>query len=66
MLHTAICYRTKSGRSCLAYYTYETVEEAEKTVEEMNRTHPKELFNGEVIDWEKITEFFVNEQEMMY
>lgn len=66
MMHTAICYRTKSGKSFLAYYTYETVKEAEKTVEEMNRTHPKELFNGELIDWDEITEFFVNEQEMMY
>lgn len=65
-MHTAICYRTKSGESFLAYYTYESVEEAEKIVEEMNRVHPEKLFNGEHIDWNEITEFFVNEQEMMY
>ena len=48
----------------LAYYTYKTIEEAKIEVEEMNRTHPTHLFNGQPIDWEKIDHFFVDEQEM--
>ena len=75
----AICYKmkekvyynkgTKSERThdtFLAYYTYKSKEEAQKDVDEINRTHPAEEKNGTPIDWNKVDYYFVNEQEEMY
>ena len=48
----------------LAYYTFKSIEDAKVEVEEINRTHPSYLFNGQVIDWDEIDYFFVDEQEI--
>lgn len=64
-MSTTICYKTKNGKSYLAYYTY-SYEKAINDVNMLNTTRPKKLFNGEVIDWNDITEFFVHKQEEMY
>lgn len=79
MKQTVICYKTiepkyynkgtKYESSCdefLAYYTYQTIEEARKTVEEMNKKHVEKDGAGNPIDWTKIAYFFVDEQEEMY
>lgn len=50
----------------LAYYTYKTIEEAEKEVEEMNANHPAVDACGNPINWAEIAYFFVDEQEEMY
>ena len=78
MKRTVICYRNneptyynkgtkweKTYNEFLAYYTYKTIEEAQKEVDEINATKPEKLWNGEKIDWTKIKEFFVSEQEEM-
>ena len=54
----------KSNDTFLAYYTFKTIEEAQKEVDELNSTHPTHLPNRQPIDWEKIEYFFVDEQEM--
>lgn len=79
MKRTVICYTTKEPvyynkgtkyetieNTFLAYYTYKTVEEAQREVDTLNATHPAKLWNGERIDWTKIDSFFVSEQEEMY
>lgn len=79
MKRTVICYTTKepvyynkgtkyekTENTFLAYYTYKTVEEAQREVDTLNATHPAKLWNGERIDWTKIDSFFVSEQEEMY
>ena len=78
MKQTVICFRTinpiyynkgtKWETTCdhfLAYYTYKTIEEAKKEVEEMNRNHPAKDGAGLPIDWTAVKEFFVSEQEPM-
>lgn len=54
----------KSEDTFLSHYTHKSIEKATIEVEEMNRTHPTHLFNGQPIDWNKIDYFFVDEQEM--
>ena len=79
MKSTVICYKTinpvyynkgteweKSCDHFLAYYTYKTVEEAKKEVAEINKNHPNKDTCGNPIDWTKVKEFFVSEQEEMY
>ena len=79
MKRTVICYKTitptyynkgtKWEKTCdefLAYYTYKTVEEANREVEEMNANHPTKDACGNPIDWTEIAYFFVSEQEEMY
>ena len=63
---TVVCYETKKGERFLSYYTYKTQEEAQKEVNEMNRTKPTKLWNGEKVDWTKVEKFFVDDQEEMY
>ena len=63
---TTVCYRTKRGETFLSYYTYKTPEVTEKEVKTLNETHPEKLWNGERVDWTKVEEFFVSEQEEMY
>ena len=78
MKQTVICFRTinpvyynkgtKWETSCdhfLAYYTYKTVEEAKREVEEMNKNHSEKDGIGLPIDWTVVKEFFVSEQEPM-
>ena len=75
---TAICYKTKAPvvynkgtkyeSACnhfLSYYTYKSQEEAQKEVDEINRTKPEALWNGNKVDWNKVDYFFVNDQEEM-
>ena len=77
-LQTVICYKLKEGYykpyttyngtwegTCLAYYTYKTVEEAQKEVDEINATKPEKLWNDQPINWEKVDYFFVKQQEPM-
>lgn len=79
MKRTVVCYKTveptyynkgtKWEKTCdefLAYYTYKTIEEAKKEVEEMNANHPAVDACGNPIDWTKVAYFFVDEQEEMY
>lgn len=51
--------RTSIYSAFLAYYTYKTIEEAQKEVDEMNRTHPVKDSCGHLIDWEMIDHFFI-------
>lgn len=79
MKKTVICYKAKTPviynkgtkyekreDTFLSYYTYKTVEEAQREVEALNANKPAKLWNGERIDWTKIDSFFVSEQEEMY
>lgn len=66
MMMTVICYETKQGDTYLAYYTYKTKEEAQQEVNELNTTKPAKLWNGELINWDNINHYFVDEQEEMY
>lgn len=63
-MNNTVCYKTKSGKSYLAYYTY-SYQKAINDVNTLNATKPAKLFNGDVIDWNDITEFFVQKQEEM-
>lgn len=63
-MSNTVCYKTKSGKSYLAYYTY-NYQKAINDVNTINTTKPLKLFNGDVIDWDDITEFFVQKQEEM-
>ena len=65
-MRTVIIYKTKQNETYLAYYTYKTVEEAQKEVDKINSTKPEKLWNGEKINWDRIEKFMVNEQEEMY
>ena len=75
---TVICYKqheptvynrgTKYEKACdtfLAYYTYKTVAEAQKEVDEINANKPEKLFNGELAKCDERV-YFVSEQEEMY
>lgn len=75
---TVICYKTNKPMICnkgtkyesshdtfLAYYTYKSVEEAQKEVDEINKTKPEKLWNGELAKCDERT-YFVSEQEEMY
>lgn len=75
---TAVCYKTKAPvvynkgtkwetteDKFLSYYTYKSQEEAQKEVDEINRTKPEALWNGQKIDWTKTDYFFVTDQEEM-
>jgi len=42
-----------------AYYTYKTVEEAQKEVDEMNKNHSIKDSCGNVINWEIVDHFFI-------
>lgn len=64
-MSNTICYKTKNGKSYLAYYTY-SYQKAVNDVNMLNTTKPEKLFNGEIIDWNDIIEFFVHKQEEMY
>lgn len=79
MKSTVICYKMKepvvynkgtkyetSRDTFLAYYTYKSVAEAQKEVDEINSTHPAEQWNKTKIDWDKVDYYFVSEQEEMY
>ena len=79
MTQTVICFKTRqpviynAGTKCekrcdtfLAYYTYKTPIEAQKEVDELNRTKPVKDWRGLPIDWDSIDHFFVNQQEEMY
>ncbi len=57
----AVCYRTESGSS-LAYICH-TEKTAREAVEKINKEKPEKLFNGMKVDWNKVKEFFINEQE---
>ena len=48
----------------LAYYTCQSIEEAEVEVEKINRTHPTHMINDYPIDWNKVDYFFVGEQDL--
>ena len=63
---TVICYRTTKGDEYLSYYTYKTVEDAQKEVDTLNANKPAKLWNGESIDWTEVECFFVDTQEEMY
>ena len=63
---TVVCYETKKGERFLSYYTYKNQAKAQKEVNEMNRTKPTKLWNGEKVDWTKVEKFFVSDQEEMY
>jgi hypothetical protein len=76
---TVICYETKSPviynkgtkykSSCnqfLSYYTYKSQGEAQKEVDEINRTKPEKLWNGQKVNWTEVDHFFVSDQEEMY
>lgn len=71
MMYETICYKTKKPlpfTNCtnfLAYYFNGREESAEKEVEKINYEKPKQLFNGEKIDWTNIEYFYVNRQEEM-
>lgn len=78
MMSTVICYRTKEPEiysegtkwekrefDFLAYYTYKTIEEAQKEVNKLNQMKPEQLWNGRKIDWNKIDYFYVEKQEEM-
>lgn len=54
------CYRD----TFLAYYTYESIEEAKINVNEINKTHPACMINGYPIDWNEIDYFFVGDQKL--
>lgn len=75
---TVICYKTNKPTiynkgtvyetSCdtfIAYYTFKTVDEAQKEVDEINRTKPERLWNGELARCDERT-YFVSEQVEMY
>lgn len=77
-MSTVICYKTKNPEifnkgtkyekicdTFLAYYTYKSVEEAQKEVDEINKTKPEKLWNGELAKCDERT-YFVSEQEEMY
>ena len=67
-----VCYKVKKpmifGReTCdtfLAYYSYKTVEEIQKEVDRLNKTHPAEDICGNPIDWNEVDFFFVKEQDL--
>ena len=65
-----VCYKTKTKRygndEYLAYYSYKTVEEIEREVEELNTNKPATLWNGVAIDWNNVAYFFIDKQEEMY
>lgn len=76
---TVVCYKTKTPvyynkgtkyeSTCdtfLSYYAGKSREAAQKDVDEINRTKPEKLWNGEKIDWTKVDHFFVDDQEEMY
>lgn len=73
-MSTVICYRAKkplmiNGKEnweSLAWYTYKNLSDAQKEVDELNRTHPKKAENGLKINWKNIEYFFVDQQEEMY
>lgn len=75
---TVICYKQKNPEiynkgtafetSCdefLAYYTYKSVEEAQKEVDEINRTKPEKLWLGTPAKCDERT-YFVSKQTVMY
>lgn len=63
---TVVCYKTKTGETFLSYYTYKSQKEAQKEIQRMNETKPEKLWNGEKVDWTKVEEFFIDDQEEMY
>ena len=76
---TTICYKMKnpvyynkgtkwekSSDEFLAYYTYKSVEDAKKEVEEINSNKPEKLETGAPVNWDEVAYFFVNEQSEMY
>lgn len=60
-----VCYRTKRGNECLAYYHHNR-EAAQREVDKLNKYKPQKMWNGIKIDWNAVVEFFVDEQEEMY
>lgn len=77
-MSTVICYKqseptiynkgTIHEKSCdtfLAYYTYKSVEEAQKEVDEINTNKPERLFNRELAHCDTRT-YFVQEQPEMF
>lgn len=71
---TAVCYKMKmpvhynNNTVCdtfLSYYTFKSIEEAQKDCEALNHIKPSTLWNGNKIDWEKIAYFFATEQDKM-
>jgi len=78
-MSTVVCYKTKTpvyynkGTQWekthdvfLAYYTFKSVEEAQKEVDELNATKPAKLWNDAPIDWDDVAYFFVQQQGEMY
>ena len=76
---TVVCYKLKEPvvynkgtvyeSKCdhfLAYQTYETLEEAKKICEILNKTKPATLWNGEPIDWTQVEKFYADRQEVLY
>ena len=66
MMMTVISYETKKRDKYLAYYTYKSVEEAQKEADALNTEKPTKMWNGEKIDWNEINRFYVKRQEEMY
>ena len=62
---TTICYRQYDDKEFLSYYTCKSMAEGARECEELNKNHPARLWYGEQIDWNKIKEFFVSEQDLM-
>lgn len=76
---TAICFKTRkpiiynentqyetSRDTFLAYYTFKSVEEAQREADELNQSKPAKLFNGVRIDWNDVDFYFAKEQGEMY
>lgn len=58
-----VCYEDINGNRYLAYFGYEDKAKLEKEVEEINKNKVDKLPTGEVINWDKVKRFFVDEQE---
>ena len=59
----AVCYENFKGEKYLAYLGYEDKAKLEEKIEEINRNKTNKLPTGEVINWDKVKRFFVEEQE---
>lgn len=79
MIQTIVCYKTRQPviynkgtqwetrcDTFLSYYTYKSVIDAQREVDEINQTKPVNDPCGRPIDWDSIEYFFVDEQEEMY
>lgn len=78
MINT-ICYKTKNPivynagtpyekteSFFLSYFSYAPRAEVEAEAERLNTEKPKQLWNGQKIDWDKIDYFYADAQEMFF